>query len=68
MYESKAWTLTTRIKKSSLQQAVEMMGLHLIKGMTRRDRTRNEAIRRDLEVECVFFYSLTDVICIGLAM
>lgn len=46
LYGSEVWTLTQ--KNKSKVQAAEMKVLRLIKGVTRRDRIRNEDIRREL--------------------
>ena len=47
-YGSEAWTLTSRTR--SKIQAAEMRVLRMIKGVTRRDRMRNDEIRRELGV------------------
>ncbi|XP_076053659.1 uncharacterized protein LOC143032664 [Oratosquilla oratoria] len=46
-----SWTLAT--KTSSKVQAAEMRALRLIKGVTRFDHIRNDAIRQELEVESI---------------
>ena len=50
-YGSETWTLTTRLK--SKVQAAEMRVVRLIKGVTRRDRLRNDDIREELDIESV---------------
>ena len=50
-YESESWTLTTTTK--SKIQAAEMRVLRLIKGVTRRDRLRNEDIRKEPDVKSI---------------
>ena len=49
MYGSECWSLTTRTE--SKIQAAEMRVLRTIKGVTRRDRIRNTAIRAELKME-----------------
>jgi hypothetical protein len=53
-YGCETWTLTTRTR--SCVQAAEMRVLRLIRGVTRRDRLRNENIRRELGVESVLAF------------
>ena len=48
-YGSESWTLTNRIK--SRLQGMEMKYLRRVKGITRRDRIRNEAVREELKIE-----------------
>src|ERR1044072_2520170 len=48
MYGHEAWALNTRAK--SKLEACEMHVLRLIRGVTRRDRKRNEEVRADLGV------------------
>jgi Reverse transcriptase (RNA-dependent DNA polymerase)/Endonuclease-reverse transcriptase len=48
-YGSESWILTQNIK--SRLQATEMKYLRRVKGITRRDRVRNEAVREELNVE-----------------
>ena len=50
-YGSESWTLTTATK--SKIQAAETRVLRLIKGVTRRDRLRNEDIRKELDVKSI---------------
>ena len=50
-YASECWALTTKTK--SKVQAAEMRVLRLIRGVTRRDRLRNDRIRKDLGVTSV---------------
>ena len=49
LYGSECWSLTTRTE--SKIQAAEMRILRTIKGVTRKDRIRNIAIRAELKVE-----------------
>ena len=49
LHGSECWSLTTRTE--SKIQAAEMRVLRTIKGVTRRDRIRNTAIRAELKVE-----------------
>ena len=51
LYGSETWTLTTRT--SSQIQAAEMRVLRMIRGVTRRDRIRNEEIRERLRITSV---------------
>ena len=51
LYGSETWVLTQKLK--SKIQATEMRVLRLIHGVTRRDRIRNENIRKSLSVEPV---------------
>ena len=51
LYGHEAWSLTKRTK--SKIQACEMKVLRIIKGVTRRDRIRNEIIRQQLGVESI---------------
>jgi hypothetical protein len=51
MYGHEAWALNTRAK--SKLEACEMRVLRLIRGVTRRDRKRNEEVRADLGVSGV---------------
>ena len=48
-YGSESWTLTRPLK--SKIQAVEMKYLRKVKGITRRDRVRNEQVREELNIE-----------------
>ena len=50
-YGSEAWSLTSRTR--SKIQAAEMRALRAIRGVTRRDRMRNDDIRRELGVESI---------------
>lgn len=51
LYGHECWTLT--VPSKSRIQAAEMRVLRLIKGVTRRDRIRNENIRRELGVKSI---------------
>ena len=53
-YGCECWVLTTRLK--SRIQAAEMRVLRQIKGVTRRDRLRNDDIREELNVESVLVF------------
>jgi hypothetical protein len=54
LYGCESWTLTSKFK--SKVQAAEMRVLRLIKGVTRRDRLRNDDIRNELEVQNILTY------------
>ena len=51
IYGHEAWALTSKTR--SQVQAAEMKSLRLIRGVTRLDRMRNDAIREDLGVESI---------------
>jgi len=50
-YGGESWTLTTATK--SKIQTAEMRVLRLIKGVSCRDRLRNEDIRKELDVKSI---------------
>jgi hypothetical protein len=54
LYGCEAWTLTTAMK--SKVQAAEMRVLRLIKGVTRKNRMRNDDIRKELGVKNILQY------------
>ena len=54
VYGCECWVLTTKLK--SKVQAAEMRILRLIKGVTRRDRLRNDDIREELDVEPILHF------------
>lgn len=51
MYGSESWVLTNTMK--SKIQAIDMKYLRRVKGITRRNRIRNELVREELEIEPV---------------
>ena len=53
-YGCECWTLTSKTR--SKIQAAEMRVLRIIKGVTRRDRMRNEDIRKELYIDSILIF------------